>query len=152
MQHHNLASTSTPISSAPGSPNPAQWQGAAFNSLNRNVAAPTIAPTSCLKIRHMFDLQSVTSQSPRNRGGNGSPQNTNTGWIWQVKEEILRRCASTNPPALVLHIAVDTESTEGCVYVKAKSTEEAGKVFRILHGKLVVEGAKRLILSGILGN
>ena len=107
------------------------WQGAAFNTLSRNVAAPTVAPTSCLKIRHMFDPQNVRTNSPRASEKNGS----NTGWIWQVKEEILRRCSASNPPASILHIAVDTENAEGCVYVKAQNTEEAGKVFRILHGK-----------------
>ena len=121
-------STSTPISSPAGAIS-APWQGAAFNSLNRNVAAPTIAPTSCLKIRHMFDPQNIRKNSSRSANTVGS------GWIWQVKEEILRRCSATNPPASILHIAVDTENAEGCVYVKAQNTEEAGKVFKTLHGK-----------------
>ena len=129
MSHPN--STSTPVSSPTGTPN-APWQGAAFNSLNRNVAAPTVAPTSCLKIRHMFDPQHVNSNSPR---AHNNSSGSNTGWIWQVKEEILRRCSATNPPASILHIAVDTENSEGCVYVKAQNTDEAGKVFRTLHGK-----------------
>jgi hypothetical protein len=30
---------------------------------------------------------------------------------------------------------VDTESNEGCVYIKAKNTEEAAKVFAALHGQ-----------------
>ena len=117
--------------SSPGGIASPPWQGAAFNTLSRNVAAPTVAPTSCLKIRHMFDPQKVRTNSPRASEKNGS----NTGWIWQVKEEILRRCSASNPPASILHIAVDTENAEGCVYVKAQNTEEAGKVFRILHGK-----------------
>ena len=134
MQHHisHPSSTSTPVSPPAGTPKNS-WQGAAFNSLNRNVAAPTVAPTSCLKIRHMFDPQHVSSNSPR---ANNQNSKSHTGWIWQVKEEILRRCSATNPPASILHIAVDTENIEGCVYVKAQNTEEAGKVFRTLHGKL----------------
>ena len=131
MSHPN--STSTPVPS-PGGP-PTTWQGAAFNSLNRNVAAPTVAPTSCLKIRHMFDLHNVHQNTPSRSSSPKTNDGSNTGWIWQVKEEILRRCSATNPPASILHIAVDTESTEGCVYVKAQNTEEAGKVFRTLHGK-----------------
>ena len=133
MPHPN--STSTPITSLNGTPS-APWQGAAFSSLNRNVAAPTIAPTSCLKIRHMFDPQKARSNSPR---ASNSAGGANTDWIWQVKEVILRRCAATSPPAAVLHIAVDTENAEGCVYVKAQNTEEAGKVFRTLHGKIIPE-------------
>ena len=123
-------SSSTPISSQGGAIS-APWQGPAFNSLNRNVAAPTIAPTSCLKIRHMFDPQNIRKNSSR------TANNVGTGWIWQVKEEILRRCSATTPPALILHIAVDTENAEGCVYVKAQNTEEAGKVFKTLHGNYI---------------
>ena len=133
MQHQitHPNSTSTPVTSPTVTQPSAPWQGAAFSSLNRNVAAPTIAPTSCLKIRHMFDPQNIRANSPRASSNSSS---SNTGWIWQVKEEILRRCSASSPPASILHIAVDTENTEGCVYVKAQNTEEAGKVFRTLHG------------------
>jgi len=48
-----------------------------------------------------------------------------------VKEEILRRCAE----AAILHIAVDTQSEEGTVYIKTAGMEDAGKVFRCLHGQ-----------------
>ena len=44
----------------------------------------------------------------------------------QVKEEILRRCSEAN----ILHIAVDTQSEEGTVYIKTAGMEDAGKVFR----------------------
>ena len=47
-------------------------------------------------------------------------------WVTQVKEEILRRCAEAN----ILHMAVDTQSEEGTVYIKTPGTEDAGKVFR----------------------
>ena len=57
--------------------------------------------------------------------------NSSSSWVWNVKEEILRRCSN----AAVLHIAVDTESTEGCVYIRARDTDEASKVFRTLHGQ-----------------
>ena len=43
-----------------------------------------------------------------------------------MKEEIVRRCAE----AKILHIAVDTQSEEGTVYIKTASMEDAGKVFR----------------------
>merc|ERR1719268_283825 len=64
------------------------WQGCAF-PLGKHVAAPLAPPTSCLKVRHMFD---VLQQRP--------------GWVNQVKDEILRRCSESS----ILHIAVDTQS------------------------------------------
>jgi len=96
-----------PTTTVPG------WQGEAFTH-NKQVGAPLAPPTSCLKVRHMFDVQ---HQPP--------------GWVNDVREEILRRCAQ----AKILHIAVDTQSEEGTVYIKTLSTEEAGKVFGCLHGQ-----------------
>jgi len=89
------------------------WQGCAF-PLGKHVAAPLAPPTSCLKVRHMFD---VLQQRP--------------GWVNQVKDEILRRCSESS----ILHIAVDTQSEEGTVYIKTASMEDAGKVFKCLHGQ-----------------
>ena len=51
----------------------------------------------------------------------------------QVKEEILRRCCEAN----ILHIAVDTQSEEGTVYIKTSGMEDAGKVFRWVVGMVV---------------
>ncbi|TRY62605.1 hypothetical protein TCAL_03996 [Tigriopus californicus] len=104
---HNLP----PVSTTP------QWQGSAFSVLNRNVASPAVAPTSCVKVRHMFD---------------STVQKSGPGWVWQVKEEILRRCANQ---AKIYHVAVDKESHEGCVYIKCGSTDDAGSVFKTLHGQ-----------------
>ena len=101
-------SPSTPASGS-------RWQGSAFNSLNRHVAAPLYAPSSCLKVRHLFD---------RNMMGKKD-------WVKYVSEEILQRCH----PAGVCHIAVDKESPEGCVYIKAINVAEAAKVFKTLHGQ-----------------
>ena len=100
----------TPTSSS------SKWQGSAFNSLNHNVAAPSIAPSSCLKVRHLFD------KAIRAKGAH---------WVRLVSDEILNRCSA----ASICHIAVDTESNEGCVYIKAKSTDDAAKVFKTLHGQ-----------------
>ena len=55
----------------------------------------------------------------------------NDSWMRQVTEEILNRCSN----AAICHVAVDTESNEGCVYVKARSTDDAAKVFKTLHGQ-----------------
>lgn len=61
------------------------------------------------------------------------PKPFGTSWVYQVKEEVLRRCQPSN--AKILHIAVDTESSEGCVYIKALTADDAGKVFKTLHGQ-----------------
>jgi len=109
------------------------WQGSAFNHLNRNVAAPVVAPTSCLKVRHMFPPNLPTSkpESPSSRGSSA------VDWARDIKEEILRRASSPAlpSPAVILHIAVDQGSQEGTVYIKAASSDEAGKLFRVLHGQ-----------------
>ena len=46
-----------------------------------------------------------------------------------MKEELLRRCSGAR--AAVLHVAVDTESEEGCVYVRCASLDDAGRVFKV---------------------
>ena len=104
------AAAHTPTSSS------SKWQGSAFNSLNHNVAAPSIAPSCCLKVRHLFD------KAIKAKGAH---------WVRLVSDEILNRCSA----ASICHIAVDTESNEGCVYIKAKSTDDAAKVFKTLHGQ-----------------
>ena len=93
------------------------WQGCAFPS-NKHVTAPLAPPTSCLKVRHMFDVKQQTAMAGNN-------------WVAVVKEEIVKRCAEAN----ILHIAVDTISEEGTVYIKTGSLEDAGRVFRCLHGQ-----------------
>lgn len=108
----------TPTTSRMPTPSSSRWQGSAFSSLNRNVAVPTYAPSSCLKVRHMFDKSLMN-------------QNSN-GWVKQVSDEILQRCAGGGA---ICHIAVDRESTEGCVYIKAVSNDDAANVFKTLHGQ-----------------
>jgi len=95
------------------SPRSPEWQGSAFN-LNRNVSAPTDPPTSCLKIRYMFD-----------------PLNLEHNWISDLHTDILTKCSG----ARILHIAVDRESREGVVYIKTMSSDDAGIVFNCLHGQ-----------------
>ena len=55
----------------------------------------------------------------------------NKNWVNLVTEEILHRCANAG----ICHIAVDRESNEGCVYVKAVSNSDAAKMFKTLHGQ-----------------
>lgn len=48
----------------------------------------------------------------------------------RVQDAILEKCEGVK----VLHVAVDKNSQEGCVYVKCSSPEEAGRAYRALHG------------------
>ena len=116
-----------PSSPGPASPNPwphvptthamsPGWQGCALPSSKQPPLAP---PTSCLKVRHMFDVKQQTAMA-------------GTNWVAVVKDEIVKRCSGE---ANILHIAVDTVSDEGTVYIKTASLEDAGAVFRCLHGQ-----------------
>lgn len=51
-------------------------------------------------------------------------------WVTRVQDAILEKCEGIK----VLHIAVDKNSREGCVYLKCSSPEEAGRAYRALHG------------------
>jgi membrane protein Man1 len=53
-----------------------------------------------------------------------------TDCITRVKDAILEKCDGVE----VLHLSVDGNSLEGCVYVKCASPAEAGKAYRQLHG------------------
>ena len=110
-------------SATPTSQQPALWQGSAFSALNRNVASPAVAPTSCLKVRNLLTKKS------------GRGDSIGSAWMWQVKEEVLRRCCSAQNSPSIVHIAVDMQSTEGCVYIKCLTSDDAGRVFRTLHGQ-----------------
>ena len=101
----------TPSSSlSPGSPG---WQGSAIQQ-NRNILSSVKPPTSCLKARYMFDASQLDST-----------------FIKRLKKDIVSRCSD----ASILHIAVDTDSQDGIVYIKTMSTEDAGLVFKNIHGQ-----------------
>merc|ERR1719193_716414 len=90
---------------------PPGWQGSAFQ---HNAAAASEAPTSCLKVRYMFDQ--------------GQSQ---LDWIAMLKNDIISRCKD----ARILHIEVDQESQDGVVYIKTMSKEDAAIVFQCMHGQ-----------------
>jgi len=106
-----------PTSTSAGSPG---WQGSAIQ-VNQHLSAPSEPPTSCLKVRYMFDLAHLSEEL-----------------ISNLKKDIIGRCSE----ARLLHIAVDTDSKEGVVYIKTMSTDDAGLVYKKMHdqwynGKLV---------------
>jgi len=51
-------------------------------------------------------------------------------WPIRIQDAILEKAEGGK----ILHLAVDRGSREGCVYIKCSRPEEAGKVYRSLHG------------------
>ncbi|KAM4615472.1 inner nuclear membrane protein Man1 [Polymixia lowei] len=89
------------------------WQGKAFPLDRRN--SPPNSLTPCLKIRNMFDPVMEVGEN----------------WHLAIHEAILEKCSDNDG---IVHIAVDKNSREGCVYVKCLSAEHSGKAFKALHG------------------
>ncbi|CAJ1055695.1 hypothetical protein L3Q82_009637%2C partial [Xyrichtys novacula] len=89
------------------------WQGKAFPLDRRN--SPPNSLTPCLKIRNMFDPIMEVGEN----------------WDLAIHEAILEKCSDNDG---IVHIAVDKNSREGCVYVKCLSAEHSGKAFKALHG------------------
>ncbi|XP_057709837.1 inner nuclear membrane protein Man1 [Corythoichthys intestinalis] len=89
------------------------WQGKAFPLDRRN--SPPNSLTPCLKIRNMFDPVMEVGEN----------------WDLAIHEAILEKCSDNNG---IVHITVDKNSREGCVYVKCLSAEHSGKAFKALHG------------------
>uniref|UniRef100_A0A3Q1H4K1 Inner nuclear membrane protein Man1 n=1 Tax=Acanthochromis polyacanthus TaxID=80966 RepID=A0A3Q1H4K1_9TELE len=89
------------------------WQGKAFPLDRRN--SPPNSLTPCLKIRNMFDPVMEVGEN----------------WDLAIHEAILEKCSDNDG---IVHIAVDKNSGEGCVYVKCLSAEHSGKAFKALHG------------------
>ncbi|XP_017281858.1 inner nuclear membrane protein Man1 [Kryptolebias marmoratus] len=89
------------------------WQGKAFPLDRRN--SPPNSLTPCLKIRNMFDPVMEVGDN----------------WDLAIQEAILEKCSDNDG---IVHIAVDKNSREGCVYVKCLSPEHSGKAFKALHG------------------
>uniref|UniRef100_A0A8C7XHJ7 Inner nuclear membrane protein Man1 n=1 Tax=Oryzias sinensis TaxID=183150 RepID=A0A8C7XHJ7_9TELE len=89
------------------------WQGQAFPLDRRN--SPPNSLTPCLKIRNMFDPVMEVGEN----------------WDLAIHEAILEKCSDNDG---IVHIAVDKNSREGCVYVKCLTAEHSGKAFKALHG------------------
>ncbi|KAK8751500.1 hypothetical protein OTU49_008765, partial [Cherax quadricarinatus] len=96
-----------------GRPPAKMWQGPAFDNLGPQ-HVPNVSPTSCLKIRNMFDCDVEFGDN----------------WPSRIQDSILEKCEGVS----IVHIAVDRGSREGCVYLKCASLSEAGRAFRALHG------------------
>ncbi|KAI5638696.1 LEM domain-containing protein [Phthorimaea operculella] len=90
----------------------AAWQGQAFETQEGSVNNVPVSPTPCLKIRHMFDKN-----------------DTNPNLRQVITDAILEKCGDR---CNILHI--DVERTSCCVYVKCATQNDAGVVYRSLHG------------------
>jgi len=94
---------------------PKQWQGQAFSTDSSGVNSPPPYPlTQCLKVRNMFDTEVEVGDC----------------WPTRIQDAILEKAEGGK----IIHLAVDRGSREGCVYIKCSRPEEAGKVYRSLHG------------------
>lgn len=99
--------------SSHGSPRrSAAWQGQAFETQEGSVNNLPVSPTPCLKIRHMFDR---------------NDNNPNLRAV--IQDAILEKCGDR---CNILHI--DIERSSCCVYVKCMTPQDAGVVYRSLHG------------------
>lgn len=96
-------------------PKPKTWQGEAFETSKDTMNTPSTSPTPCLKIRHMFE----PDKEPADQD-----------WGTGVKDAILERCEGVH----IVHMVVEENSPEGCVYIKCASTDDAGKAYRKIHG------------------
>ncbi|XP_034941476.1 inner nuclear membrane protein Man1 [Chelonus insularis] len=110
-----LPNVNTSSSASPTSKKTKVWQGQAFETMEGSVNSLTCSPTPCLKIRHMFDPDVEIEDD----------------WEVKVQDAILEKCGEG---VKILHIRVDRNSREGCVYMKCMSQEDAGKAYRALHG------------------
>lgn len=94
-------------------PDLSRWQG---DAIQKQSNSSLKCPTSCLKIRNMFDDKIVT---------------TNPLFFQKIRYDILNKCRFVDS---ILHICCDEKSKEGCVYVKCDTNEAAGKVYQLLNG------------------
>ncbi|KAK6635002.1 hypothetical protein RUM44_000251 [Polyplax serrata] len=90
------------------------WQGEAFETSEGSMNSLPMSPTQCLKIRHMFKHD----------------KDYGPDWVLKVKDAIVEKCEGSR----IVHLSVDKESKEGCVYVKCASLQDAGIAYRQLHG------------------
>jgi len=93
------------------------WQGDAFLRSDKL----SHSPTPCLKIRNMLDTERESTQLD----------------LIKIQNDILEKCCMSShgiQNQIILHIAFDNKSKEGCVYVKCVSNEGAGRVYQALNG------------------
>jgi len=103
------------ISGATAAADEKLWQGHAFPEEQAVLNAPCFPYFECLKLRGLFDPDLEEEDD----------------WPEHIQDAILEKLGQS---IRVMHVAIDTESKEGCVYMKCGSKEEAGAAYKILHG------------------
>jgi len=105
--------TASQTQSYDASMNATAWQGDAVQKTPEKLM---VSPTPCLKIRNMFDQQTLLND---------------VNFMANIQNDILVKCAGA---CSIVHISCDKKSKEGCVYVKCDSNASAGKVYQLLNG------------------
>ncbi|KRZ75450.1 Inner nuclear membrane protein Man1, partial [Trichinella papuae] len=91
------------------------WQGHAFQDEELAKNMPHSPLFKYLKVRGLFDPDLESED----------------GWPKHIQDAILEKLG---PKIRVCHMAIDTTSKEGVVFMKMASLEEAGEAFKTLHG------------------
>lgn len=91
------------------------WQGQAFGEHGNRAQNYPPTLTTCLKVRNMFDADVEYGDD----------------WHISVEDAILEKCG---PDHGILHVAADRASKDGCVYVRCRDLNSAGRAFKVLHG------------------
>ncbi|KRZ09581.1 Inner nuclear membrane protein Man1, partial [Trichinella pseudospiralis] len=91
------------------------WQGHAFQDEDLAKNMPHSPLFKYLKVRGLFDPDLESED----------------GWPKHIQDAILEKLG---PKIRVCHMAIDTTSKEGVVFMKMASLEEAGEAFKTLHG------------------
>ncbi|KRX45784.1 Inner nuclear membrane protein Man1 [Trichinella murrelli] len=91
------------------------WQGYAFQDEELAKNMPHSPMFKYLKVRGLFDPDLETED----------------GWPRHIQDAILEKLG---PKLRVCHMAIDTTSKEGVVFMKMASLEEASDAFKTLHG------------------
>jgi membrane protein Man1 len=117
-----------------------EWQGQAFNERDgpakqtsvRTAASDVTdanftAPTAFLKVRNMFDEETVATANSKN----------DSYWKTRIMNAIIEKCAITSGDGHhgVYHLFVDERNAkEGLVYVMCRDQRTATSAYRALHG------------------
>lgn len=77
-----------------------------------------IPPSTCVLLKHMFDINSTDSQAE--------------GWVDDLREDVIEEA---NNFGHVLHCVIDENSNDGSIYLKYDSQESAGSAIKAMEGR-----------------
>ncbi|VDP25901.1 unnamed protein product [Soboliphyme baturini] len=91
------------------------WQGHAFPEDQKALNLPILPYFECLKLRGLFEPELESEDD----------------WSEHIRDAILEKLGDS---IHVVHLFVDGNSKEGCVYLRLRTREEAGEAYKRLHG------------------